>query len=145
MSKAKEKIIEELIKTVATGWPENLDKTMADIAEDAEYIMIVPTTPAIKGKAAIRSEIQSMVTMYESNRSTILRIGSSDDSVFTERVDGAKTANGWIDIPVMAVFDFNDKNKIISWREYMDLTNIVRQQGEKAIIGLPANVRALFK
>ncbi|MFA7553494.1 MAG: limonene-1,2-epoxide hydrolase family protein [Spongiibacteraceae bacterium] len=145
MSKYQEQIIEKLIATVATGWPEDLDNTMADIAEDAEYIMIVPTTPAIKGKAAIRSEIQAMMAMYESNRSTILRIGSSDNSVFTERVDGAKTASGWIDIPVMAVFDFNDKDQIISWREYMDLANIVRQQGEGAIIGLPEGVRTLFK
>lgn len=145
MSKLHEKIVEQLISTVANGWPENLDKTMADIAEDAEYTMIVPLTQPIKGKANIRAEIQSMIDKYGSNRSEIITIGSSEKSVFTERVDQALTEHGWTQIPLVAVFDFNDNNQIVSWREYLDLSNVVKQQGVNSIIGLPEEVRAVFK
>lgn len=145
MSKNLEEIVKDLIATVANGWPDNLDETMKNIADEAEYSMIVPLTPAIKGKANIRAEIQSMMDKYESNRSDILRIGSSDRCVFTERVDAAKTDKGWIEIPLVAVFDFNDDNQIIAWREYMDLSHIVKQQGAETIIGLPDEVRAVFK
>lgn len=144
MSKRHEKIVEELISTVADGWPENLDKTMANFAEDAEYSMIVPLTQPIKGKDKIRAEIQSMVDKYHSNRSEIINIGSSDRSVFTERLDQALTEHGWTQIPLVAVFDFNEKDQIIAWREYLDLSNVVRQQGVNSIIGLPPEVRSVF-
>ena len=145
MSKQLEKIIEDFISTVADGWPDNLDKTMADFADDAEYTMIVPLTQPIKGKANIRAEIQTMVDTYGSNRSEIITIGSSDTSVFTERLDQAQTARGWTQIPVVAVFDFNEDKQIVSWREYLDLSNVVRQQGVSTIIGLPEAVRSVFK
>ncbi|MAT50710.1 MAG: hypothetical protein CMK32_05950 [Porticoccaceae bacterium] len=138
MSAAQEQVVKDLIATVAEGWPEDLDQTMSYIAEDAYYQMAVPVTEPIRGRDKIRAEIQAMVNLYKSNRSEIYFIGSGHNVVFTERLDQALTDEGWIKIPLVAVFEFNDDNKITAWREYMDMNCIIQQQGAEKIIGIGA-------
>ncbi len=133
MGAKQEQVVLDLIETFANGWPENLDKTMSYIADDAYYVMIVPVTEPIRGKEAIRDEIQGMMGMYHSNKSELVAIGSSDRHVFTERVDAALTDDGWIEIPLTAVFEIDDANKVCAWREYMDLSSIIEQQGKEAV------------
>lgn len=135
MSRQQEQLIRDLIDTVAKGWPEDLDKTMSYIAEDAVYQMAVPVTEPLHGREAIRAEIQSMMDNYQSNRSEILALGSSADGkyVFTERLDQALTDKGWIKIPVVAVFELDSANKVSAWREYMDMSCIIKQQGVEAL------------
>lgn len=140
MSKINEQVVLDMIETFATGWPETLDKTMSHIADDAVYQMIVPVTPPIVGKAAIRAEIQGMMHKYESNNSDVLAIGSSDTHVFTERLDSARTADGWTRIPLVAVFELNADHKIIAWREYMDLGSIIKQQGLDQVFGISSEM-----
>lgn len=131
MGAQHEQVIRDLISTFAKGWPENLDKSMSYIDEDAVYQMVVPVTAPLHGRDAIRAEIQSMVDNYQSNRSEIYAIGSSADGkyVFTERLDQALTDNGWLQIPVVAVFELNSDHKVSAWREYMDMGSIIKQQG----------------
>lgn len=136
MSAQQEQVVKDLISTFADGWPDNLNKTMSYLAEQASYQMAVPVTTPIVGREQIRAEIQAMVNMYASNRSDIHKIGSGHNVVFTERLDQALTDKGWIKIPLVAVFDFNDDDKIIAWREYLDMACVIEQQGKEAIIGI---------
>src|SRR5690606_33739852 len=125
-----------MIETFANGWPESLDKTMSYIAEDASYQMAVPLTEPIQGRDAIRAEIQGMIGKYESNNSEVLAIASTDRHVFTERMDSAKTDKGWIRIPLAAVFELNAQNKIVAWREYLDISCVIKQQGIENVFGI---------
>ena len=131
MGTQHEQVIRDLISTFDKGWPENLDKTMTYIAEDCVYQMAVPVTAPLHGRDAIRAEIQSMLDNYQSNLSEIYAIGSSSDGkyVFTERLDQALTDNGWLKIPLVAVFELNSDLKISAWREYMDMGSVIKQQG----------------
>lgn len=136
MSAQQEQVVNDLISTFADGWPDNLDRTMPYLAEDACYEMAVPLTEVIVGRNNIRAKIQAMVDMYGSNRSHILKIGSGHNVVFTERLDQALTDKGWIKIPLVAVFELNDANKITAWREYLDMGSVIEQQGREAVIGM---------
>jgi limonene-1,2-epoxide hydrolase len=135
MGTQHEQVVRDLISTFDTGWPENLDKSMSYLAEDAVYQMIVPVTEPLRGRKAIRAEIQQMMDKYRSNLSAILAIGSSADGkyVFTERLDQALTDKGWLKIPLTAVFEINKDNKISAWREYADVNSIIQQQGVEAL------------
>ncbi|MFA5495219.1 MAG: limonene-1,2-epoxide hydrolase family protein [Porticoccaceae bacterium] len=135
MGTQQEQVIRDLISTVAKGWPEDLDKTMSYLAENVVYQMAVPVTEPLHGREAIRAEIQSMMDNYQSNRSEIFAIGSSADGkyVFTERLDQALTDKGWIQIPLVAVFELDSDNKVSAWREYMDMSSIIKQQGVEAL------------
>jgi limonene-1,2-epoxide hydrolase len=56
-------------------------------------------------------------------------VGSSDRFVFTERVDYTRPGDTWIPIPLVAVFEVNERGKIYAWREYLDGGNVARQIG----------------
>ena len=129
MGMQQEQVVRDLISTFDKGWPENLDKTMSYIAEDAVYQMAVPVTEPLHGRESIRAGIQSMMDNYQSNRSTILAMGSGGNHVFTERLDEALTDQGWLQIPLVAVFELNSDNLICGWREYMDMASVIKQQG----------------
>lgn len=135
MGAAQEKVVLDMIETFAHGWPESLDKTMSYLASDAYYQMVVPITEPIRGRDAIRAEIQGMIEKYASNNSEVLTIASTDRHVFTERMDAALSDKGWTKIPLVAVFELNADNKIIAWREYLDISNVIKQQGIENVFG----------
>lgn len=137
MSNPNEQTILDLIATFADGWPASLDKTMSYLAEDAYYQMAVPATDPIRGKVAIRAEIQGMIDKYASNRSELKAMASNGPFVFTERLDAALTERGWLQIPLVAVFELNDQHLITAWREYLDIGCVVKQQGSDQVFGLP--------
>ncbi|MDB6062176.1 MAG: hypothetical protein JWM78_2279 [Verrucomicrobiaceae bacterium] len=139
MTAVHEQVVLDMISTFENGWPENLDKTMSYVADDAYYQMIVPVTEPIRGKAAIRAEIQGMIHKYQSNKSDVLTIASNDRFVFTERLDAALSEQGWTKIPLVAVFELNAANKIIAWREYLDLGSVIKQQGIENVFGINKN------
>src|SRR3546814_987840 len=56
-------------------------------------------------------------------------VGSGGGFVFTERVDYTKPGDTWIPIPLVAVFEVNERGKIFAWREYLDGGNVARKIG----------------
>src|SRR3546814_11172978 len=56
-------------------------------------------------------------------------VGSGGGFVFTERVDYTKPGDTWIPIPLVAVFEVNERGKIFAWREYLDGGNVARKNG----------------
>src|SRR3546814_4197340 len=60
-------------------------------------------------------------------------VGSGGGFVFTERVDYTKPGDTWIPIPLVAVFEVNERGKIFAWREYLDGVTVRARTATKSI------------
>jgi limonene-1,2-epoxide hydrolase len=89
----------------------------------------VPTTDPIRGKAAIKEKWERIKAEYGDQRHEMKAVASSQTHVFTERTDYTFTNGKWASIPLVAVFEVNDRNEIVAWREYLDAGNVARQIG----------------
>lgn len=124
-------IVLRFIGQFAEGWPADYDIALAPLAENATYQIIVPSTPPIQGRAAIKSELLRMQQKVHDNRSEIKAVAANGRVVFTERVDYSKRGEGseWRAIPLAAVFELDDEGRITAWREYLDSAAIAAQHG----------------
>jgi limonene-1,2-epoxide hydrolase len=129
MGKKQEEVALKFIGYFRDSWPANLDDPLELVEDDCYYQSIVPTTDPIRGKAAIKAKWEKIRDDYGDQRHEMKGVGSSDRFVFTERVDYTKPADKWIPIPLVAVFEVNERGKIYAWREYLDGGNVARQIG----------------
>ncbi len=129
MGKMQEEVALKFIGYFRDSWPENLDDPLKLVEDDCYYQSIVPTTEPIRGKAAIKAKWESIRDNYGDQKHDMKGVGSSDRFVFTERVDWTKPGDTWYPIPLVAVFEVNERGKIYAWREYLDGGNIARQMG----------------
>lgn len=109
----------------------DLTRALADFAEDAVYQSLVPSRAPIAGRATIQKELEQQFRRYGDCDCEILAMASSDRHVFTERRDHVtmKESGKRIFSSVNAVFEFDERGRIISWREYWDTSDIATQLG----------------
>lgn len=128
MSK-NEDIVRRFIDAFRETWPRDLDAALAPLAEDASYQIIVPSIAPIKGRAAIKAELEHMKIRVIEQRHDMKAVAANGNTVFTERVDWSFSKGRWVSIPLVAVFELNDSGQITAWREYLDPSTVAEQHG----------------
>ncbi|HEY9578881.1 MAG TPA: limonene-1,2-epoxide hydrolase family protein [Rhizorhapis sp.] len=129
MTSMQEDVALKFIGYFRDSWPDNLDDPLKLVEDDCYYQSIVPTTDPIRGKAAIKAKWEKIKAEYGDQRHEMKGVGSGGGFVFTERVDYTKPGDTWIPIPLVAVFEVNERGKIFAWREYLDGGNVARKIG----------------
>jgi limonene-1,2-epoxide hydrolase len=112
----------------------DLEDALHGFSSDAVYQSLVPARQPIVGRASIIAELGKQFGRYTDCVCEIIAMASNDRFVFTERKDHV-TMTSWnkrIFSSVNAVFEFNDDNQIVSWREYWDTGDIATQLGLSA-------------
>ena len=99
------------------------------MADDVEWQLWVPGGPIIKGKAAIREELERQKSFLRNNKCNIINITSSDTVVMTERKDDAMLYGRDAPHHMVAVFVLNDEGLIREWREYLDMMDLTKKMG----------------
>src|SRR3546814_3069217 len=102
-----------------TSYEMRISDWRSDVCSSDLYQSIVPTTDPIRGKAAIKAKWEKIKAEYGDQRHEMKGVGSGGGFVFTERVDYTKPGDTWIPIPLVAVFEVNERGKIFAWREYL--------------------------
>lgn len=126
---SNEDIVRRFIGAFHDKWPSDLDAALAPLAEDASYQIVVPSIPPIKGRTAIKAEIERMQIRITDQRHDMKTVAASGNTVFVERVDWAFSKGHWVSIPLVAVFELDDAGRITSWREYLDPSAVAQQHG----------------
>jgi len=129
VGKKQEEVALKFIGYFRETWPANFDDPLKLVTEDCYYQGVVPTTAPIRGKAAIKAKWATIKAQFGDQRHDMLAVASNDRTVFTERTDYSHTNGKWVSIPLVAVFEVNEKDQIFAWREYLDLGNVARQMG----------------
>jgi limonene-1,2-epoxide hydrolase len=88
MGQAQEKFIADFQAAWGDGTLEtkpNIEKILSMMSEDAEWQLWVPGGPVVKGKAALREEIERQIRIATHNKCNIVNVVSSDTMVMQER------------------------------------------------------------
>jgi limonene-1,2-epoxide hydrolase len=81
------------------------------------------------GVDAIAADFERQHALWSDLRINLINIASTANVVFTERVDTVHTMCRDVEIHMVGVFEIDDNDKILSWRDYFDMKEIESQLG----------------
>ncbi|HEY9580543.1 MAG TPA: limonene-1,2-epoxide hydrolase family protein [Rhizorhapis sp.] len=101
------------------------------LAHNARWQPVVPLARPVEGVEAICAEAERQYRIYTDCACEILNIATSGNTVFTERVDRVRLLADDREVVtrVVGIFDMDDDDKIVWWREYWDALDIAGQIG----------------
>lgn len=127
---------EQIIREFCAAWGDGtatsrpqLDTILNMMSEDAVWQLWVPGGPVIRGRAALRDEIQRQMSYVTHNHCVIRNIVSSDSIVMTERDDYAVSSGKPMPHSMVAVYELDAEGKITAWREYLDTADLAKKKG----------------
>lgn len=130
MGQKQEAVIREFLSAWGDGVrATDIEKLVSMIAPEGYWELYIPNGPVIRGRDALRTEIQRQLGYVSFPHCTITHITSSDRLVCTERVDTFIRDGKTVRHPLMAIFELNEQNQITAWREYFDTADLARQTG----------------
>ncbi|MEH6386327.1 MAG: nuclear transport factor 2 family protein [Pseudomonas profundi] len=127
---------EEIIREFCAAWGDGtatsrpqLDTILNMMSEEAVWQLWMPGGPVIRGRAALRDEIQRQMSYVTHNHCVIRNIVSSDSIVMTERDDYAVSSGKPMPHSMVAVYELDAEGKITAWREYLDTADLAKKKG----------------
>jgi limonene-1,2-epoxide hydrolase len=113
-----------------SGRPDT-SKIMAHFAPGGSYQPLVPATPKQVAGPDLAAALDRQFNTYHECRCEIHASAAMGAFVFTERSDHVTlhAGNKKVTSRVCAVFELDNESKIISWREYWDTGDIMKQMG----------------
>jgi limonene-1,2-epoxide hydrolase len=124
---------EALVAAFMAAWgdgtqPEpDVDTILPMFTDDAVWQLWVPGGPTLRGRDAIKADIERQLRFATHMRCGPIAVTSSDRHVFTERLDRFTSNGVQIDHHLVAVFDISHDGRISAWREYFDPEDVNRQ------------------
>ena len=98
----------------------DLDTFMAFFDEEATF-ELVPEYIIAEGSPTIQDNIREFFNWVELGEKQVFRATQDGKTVWVERMDHWRIQGEWIELPIVAIVDFNDAGKIMQWREYYTL------------------------
>jgi limonene-1,2-epoxide hydrolase len=132
MGLAQEKFIQEFCEAWGDGSLEkkpDVEKILSMMSEDAEWQLWVPGGPIVRGRAALREEIQRQIRIATNNKCNIVNVLSSDTMVMQERSDTAVILGKPCPHQMVAIYELDSAGLIKRWREYLDMADVTRKMG----------------
>ena len=132
MGVAQEKFIKEFCDAWGDGSLEkkpDVEKILSMMSEDAEWQLWVPGGPIVRGRAALREEIQRQIRIATNNKCNIVIVLSSDTMVMQERSDTAIIPGKPCPHQMVAIYELDAAGLIKRWREYLDMADLTRKMG----------------
>lgn len=127
---------EDKVREFCDAWGDGSDGTRPDVekilsmmADDAEWQLWIPGGPIVKGKVALREEIERQMGFATNNKCNEVNILSNDRMVMQERADTAIILGRPCPHQMVAIYEFNDEGLISHWREYLDMADLTRKMG----------------
>lgn len=127
---------EEFIREFHAAWGDGTSETKPDVekilsmmSDDAEWQLWVPGGPVIKGKEALRKEIEHQSVIATNNKCNEVNILSSDRMVMQERSDTAIIMGKYCPHQMVAIYELDEEGRILKWREYLDMADLTKKMG----------------
>ena len=113
-----------------SGRPD-VDKILGHFASRGTYQPLVPASPQQIAGPDLAAALERQFNTYHECRCEVHAVAAMGSFVFTERSDHVTLHDGdrKVTSRVCAVFELDGVGKIVSWREYWDTGDIMRQMG----------------
>jgi limonene-1,2-epoxide hydrolase len=114
----------EIVKAMTDAMAvKDYDTACRHFTDDAEYTNVPMGT--VQGPAGVRAVLEPFFAPTIENAFLFLRHATEGNRVFVERLDRHRLESGWVELPVVGVFEV-EGGKIRVWREYFDLNTIMQ-------------------
>jgi limonene-1,2-epoxide hydrolase len=120
VSRRQEQVVLSLIERANAG--DNAG-VLSLFASNANYRVNAWNEPLV-GVDAIADDFDRQHALWSDLRIKVLNIASKSNVVFTERIDTAHMMGRDVDIHMAGVFEIDDDDKVVSWRDYFDMKEI---------------------
>lgn len=124
MTTATATSIETVQAFVAAIAKKDYDTALRYIADDCEYENIPMSK--VTGPAGVRAVLEPFLAPTSENEFLVRRAVADGPVVFVERLDRHHIDTGWVELPVVGVFEVHD-GKITVWNDYFDMGMLVKQ------------------
>jgi limonene-1,2-epoxide hydrolase len=142
MGAREEGIVQRFMDAWGDGTQEvpDVETVMAMFAEDAVWQLWVPGGPVLRGRDAIRKDIDRQLTFSNTMQCGPTHVTSSNRVVMTERVDHFRSKDVTVEHALVAIFEIDEDGLIAAWREYFDPGDINRQLAKASAVVPRADV-----
>jgi limonene-1,2-epoxide hydrolase len=123
MSERQEQVVLSLIERACAG---DNDGVLSLFAPHASYRVNAWNEPVV-GVDAIAEDFDRQHAVWSDPRIKVLNVASTAHVVFIERIDTVHMMGRDVDVHMVGVFELDDKDKILSWRDYFDMKEIESQ------------------
>jgi limonene-1,2-epoxide hydrolase len=103
----------------------DVDGAVACTAPSISYENM-PIKPIV-GHEGLAASLQQFLGPASEVEWRILRQHDVGQVVFNERLDRFHIGDGWLELPVVGLFEVDDHGKITLWRDYFDMGSYQRQ------------------
>lgn len=110
-----------VLQAIIGAWhKQDIEGVLAQVTDDIVWRNTSGFAPAIRGKAAMRTALQAMAPVIQTNKWRIFDYAESQDRLFMEGVDEFWLKTGeHVAIPYAGVLEFRGL-LVHEWREYYD-------------------------
>jgi limonene-1,2-epoxide hydrolase len=123
VSERQEQVVLSLIERACAG---DDDGVLSLFAPDATYRVNAWNEPLV-GLDAIAKDFDRQHALWTDLRIKVLNIASDANVVFIERIDTVHMMGRDVDVHMAGVFEIDDNDRVASWRDYFDATEIESQ------------------
>ena len=125
---------EAVVREFLAAWGDeqhrpDVDKIVSMFAPDGQWTLYVPNGPVIRGRDALRAEIERQLGYVSWTHCGLVNIVSDDRRVVTERADRFCKNGHVVSHALMAIYELDADGLITDWREYFDTWDLARQSG----------------
>ncbi|WP_313054231.1 phosphotransferase [Pseudomonas lopnurensis] len=127
---------EKRVLDMLAAWGDGIDGSRPEVerilsafAENIEWQLWVPGGPVIRGRDALRAEIERQMGYVTNNHCNTRNILSTDRLVMTERDDYCVNQGRPMPHSMVAVYELDEDGLICAWREYLDTADLARKKG----------------
>ena len=125
MSEHQEELVLSLIELMKGG---DDAAVLTYFAPNGSYRVNAWHEPLV-GADAMAADFGRQKALWSDLRIEIINMASANNVVFTERLDTVHMMDRDVTIHMAGVFEFDDSDKILSWRDYFDMKEVESQLG----------------
>jgi len=117
---------EAIVRAFLAAWSERDARKLADFFSE-DTVVWNDARNTVRGREALHEHFGAHLSVITDCDIEVTQTAVSGNFVFTERVDRLTIAGAPITLPVTGVFEVNDAGEITAWRDYFDLSDVMRQ------------------
>jgi limonene-1,2-epoxide hydrolase len=121
---------EQAVRDFLDAWDE--PKKLGDFFTDDAVFQMMARDP-VYGRVAIAEELANQAAWATDFDLAVLNIASTGNVVLVERLDSFNMNGGPVKVPVVGVFECDDKAKFTAWRDYFDWDGMMQQVANAGI------------
>lgn len=117
---------EEVVNAFIAAIEANDVEAAVSMTSEAISYENMPTTP-ITGREDLAKTLNGFLASATEVDWPVVRQWAVGRTVINERLDRFKIGEGWLELPVAGVFEIDDNDQIVLWRDYFDMASYARQ------------------